>query len=685
MSTPQTTTDAGSRRAVRCLETVLKLLEDRIPHLHRRTERLLHGCTLMSQAMNLSPREERSLLLGARFKDVGLVGVPDGLIMLPQLLPMEDRNRIRRQRVKGARLFALVFPQFAEAVECIWYYMEQPDGTGPHGLRQGEIPMIAAILGLVDALESMANERPQRPPMDNEAILQEVERQNGIQFHTAVVAAFRRKSKELLHALRAVPETEVSAVADVPEPLRGPTPSAAPRPAKKTSKRPRVTSIRDLSPTITKSDLLGLVTKGLELKPLAPTVQHLLSTLGDPRCSNEDVANAIVQDQTLALRVLKLANSSAYSRGRPLSGIKDAVGRIGIQGIRQIALTLGVLERYEGALSQYLDAHLFWEHSLACGVTCVTIAKSSGYQDIDSAFLWGILHDVGRLVLADNVPDQYTKVWEATEILDVPLELVEARIMLLDHCDILRKALEYWKFSKEFIIPVVHHHQSMANLKRLGPEVVRGAAIVALANALTHALLLGSSGNDVIYPVEEYVEAVGMERTALASLMEVIPEEVSNLKLSLQLRGPGTEWPDFAAKLRTRLRAAPVPLCISRQPETDVFGMFFRRLCASGALDAPNLAVLYVPDTRELDHALKQLAEAENGASDAALPVIVVCSRGQIEEGHPGLSPRPHCVLRTPVRMIRLIEAANDLLDPDGAAGEDDAEDVPAANTRHAG
>jgi HD-like signal output (HDOD) protein len=678
----------SARRGIAYLDAVLKLLEDRIPHLRGRSGRLLRGCALFAKLMRLSPPNERALLLAARFKDVGLVGVSDELLLRPSVLSLEERDHILRQRVQGANLFALVFPQYPDAVECMWYHVEQPDGRGPHGLRLEEIPLPAAILGFVDAVESMANTRPQRPPLPTEVILQEVDRQNGLQFHPDVVSAFRQRSPEILQLLRAghppaTPDpTEVHDRAPPPPPLPPPPPAqkqGAPATVGASAQPGGLKSLRDLSPVITKADLQRLVTKGLELRPLASAMENLLATTANPQCSVDDVAQVIMQDQSIAVRVLKLANSSAYSRGRPLNGVKEAVGRIGIQEIRQLTLGLSVLEQYEGAIAGHLEPHWFWEHSLACGATCSQIATACGMPGADHAFLWGIVHDVGRLVLADSVPDQYAKVWEAADALDAPLELVEARLMLLDHCDVVKRALEYWKFSRELTIVVANHHQTLANLKRLGPEQCRAAATVALADALCHAHFLGSSGNDTIYPVEDLVQAVGIDPAHLGTIMEAVSNEVSALKCSLLAHSHGGKWPERVDVVRARLRTTPVPLSLSTQPETDAFRMCFRRLCGDTSA-APNLAVMYAPDSRELEALFRRLAVYEAENSLKPLPLMAIWTRGDQHFQHKMLDGRSHRLLRAPVREKRLVLTIHELL-PSQPAGSSPPAPAAAAAT----
>jgi len=155
---------------------------------------------------------------------------------------------------------------------------------------------------------------------------------------------------------------------------------------------------------------------------------------------------------------------------------------------------LGVVEQYHGAAARFVDPRQFWEHSVACGLIASSIAVQRKSTHLDEYFLWGILHDVGRIILLDHVPEQYADVWTAAEALDLPLEAVEPRLTRLDHCDILDRALEHWQFPRSFIVPAVNHHHSMTRIQRLGPEHLDATASRQIEAAATAARIQQGPG-----------------------------------------------------------------------------------------------------------------------------------------------------------------------------------------------
>ncbi len=448
-----------------------------------------------------------------------------------------------------------------------------------------------------------------------------------------------------LTAPRPAAEKGAHAVPDLDRTSVGPT----------VSNRP-VKSLHDLAPIITKAQLTKLVNDGLKLKPLAATVDNVMAVTGSSGCSAADVAKAVKNDQALCIRLLKLANSSAYSRGHPVDSVQTAVQRLGIQEVRKLVMTLGVLDQYVGSRSTRIDIRLFWEHSIACGLIAAAVARECQFEGIDDCFLWGTIHDVGRLILLDHVPDEYDRVCNAAEELVLPLEAVEPKLLLLDHSEILGQALDHWQFPRAFTIPVVNHHQPVQRLKRLGPEHAQAAMIVALANRIAHALLLGCSGNEMIYPLDDLVESLGVPASVIEGVIATIPDETRDLKFTMLAHSNADIWPDFADMIRARLDTTVRPLCVSSEPATNALRLVLDRVGERDEADTPNLGFLYLRDAREAVELFAQYEGSETKAGCGILPLIVVCAKGENKLGDSPWQARPHTILKTPVPITLFLK-----------------------------
>lgn len=424
----------------------------------------------------------------------------------------------------------------------------------------------------------------------------------------------------------------------------------------------RPESTAELTPIITRENLVSLINNGMELRPLGPTVHNVFAVTANSCCSADDVYRAVAPDQALCVRLLKLANSAAYSRGRPVEGVKESIQRIGVQGVRDLAAAIDILEQYDDAASKYLDVRMFWEHSIACGVLASAIARACQSRQADKFFLWGLIHDVGRLIMLEHVPEKYCRVWETAKALALPLESVEARMMLMDHCSILARALEHWKFPVDFITPVTSHHQSIRGIQRLGPRHSEAAAIIALADRLAHALVLGSSGNDVLYPLSDIADFLGLLEADLGRIVETAPDDVNEVKLSMLARAGEEPWPDHAAHLRNKLGMAIHPICVSSAPSVDALGIFCARVFGSPIEQAQHVGIVHLRSPAELPELGSRMQTAESQRGIQGVPVVLICDKGSPETDVAWLRDRRFAVLRTPLRIAAFLDTVRSLL-----------------------
>jgi len=290
------------------------------------------------------------------------------------------------------------------------------------------------------------------------------------------------------------------------------------------------------------------------------------------------------------------------------------------------------------------------------------LAAMRSCKNRDDYFLWGMVHDLGRLILLTQLPETYAKVWEVAEDLDAPLDVVEARLLNMDHCSVLAHALEHWQFPREFLAPVVNHHQPVYKLKRLAPRVLEEAMTISLADKLAHALMLGDSGNGMLHPLDDLLNELKLSPSMVEELIRDIPEQAANLRLSLMSRSHVDEWPVFLDRARSRLRSAFRPLCVAMEPRTASVKMICDRLSAPGGESDPNLGILYLRDVREQPSVIARFEAVEKESEIDALPVIVLWDKGRMESEHAWLKNRRHLSFQLPIRFSTFLDSVNSLM-----------------------
>ena len=171
---------------------------------------------------------------------------------------------------------------------------------------------------------------------------------------------------------------------------------------------------------------------------------ELLQLLADPLAEINHVLAIIEKDQALALQVLRMANSSAYVGRTRSETIKDAVNRLGIRQISNLAMAASQAALHTSELP-VVSAVMkdLWLHSHACAVGCRSLALLSGHRELaDQAYLAGLLHDIGKLYLLKameriSLAQETSFELDLETLLDVFSDMhVEQGVRIMNHWDI---------------------------------------------------------------------------------------------------------------------------------------------------------------------------------------------------------------------------------------------------------
>ncbi len=188
-----------------------KMLELRLPYIKQISTRVEAASRVLGNMLRLNPTQMFSLSQVALFHDIGLIGIPDSILMKQGSLTPEEIKRVNQHTNMGGQFMSRIFPDFPDVEEGVWFHHERPDGRGPHGLTEKEIPAIAGIVATVSAIEAMANDRPHRKAMSLTEIKAELSRQCGVQFPRVVVSAFEHRAEMVYRIVLGQDGSEIEA------------------------------------------------------------------------------------------------------------------------------------------------------------------------------------------------------------------------------------------------------------------------------------------------------------------------------------------------------------------------------------------------------------------------------------------------------------------------------------------
>lgn len=237
--------------------------------------------------------------------------------------------------------------------------------------------------------------------------------------------------------------------------------------------------------------LIGRVDK----LPSPPRMYSVLTKLAnDPRSSLDDVGRAIATDTAFAAKIMQIANSAAFGEENTAS-LKQAVQLLGLELICAVALTTSIYAPTGITLPFSL------EQMQATSLRVAELArKYVPPQLADVAFVAALLHDVGRIVLALGLPNEYAAVLKHCETSAEPLWVAERRVFGADHARVGACLLQMWGLPSTIVDVVGKHHEP----RGVASELARVAAAVHVADAL--------AGEDHPTPVDlEFLREVGLD------------------------------------------------------------------------------------------------------------------------------------------------------------------------------
>ncbi len=252
-----------------------------------------------------------------------------------------------------------------------------------------------------------------------------------------------------------------------------------------------------------------------DLPTIPVLLARILAVVDGDRSSTRDLVEVLQRDQALTGRVLRLANSGFFGFAREVSTLGRAVMVLGFTCVRSLALGVKVWETLVGG-QRGLDLTDLWEHSALVGAAARLIAQRARAAEPEAVFTAGLLHDVGRAVLAMRFPVEYAAVLDAAEHdgAGAPLEEHERATFGIDHAQAGAWLGETWGLPPAIVEAAARHHQPIA-----AETPLHGWVIVNLANRLVHWTDL--DGGVVDPEAERQLEAVGAAGLTLPVWVEI--------------------------------------------------------------------------------------------------------------------------------------------------------------------
>lgn len=274
------------------------------------------------------------------------------------------------------------------------------------------------------------------------------------------------------------------------------------------------------------SPAAALVEGTLDLVPLPQAYVRIRGIVDDPDSEMREVAEIVATDPALTGRVLRLVNSAFIGLMTPIDSIEHAVRVLGMQQIHDIALAtsaVGSLSKLRGDL---FDIFEFWRLSMYCGGAARDLAAATTLPSPQRLFVSGLLHGIGNLVMAHEMPQSFDEARVQARAMQRPYYELQRECFGFDYADVSAELMRKWHLPEAIYQPVALHNRVIENLDSAEQPL---AAVMSLAAVVARQANWQSEESEPVPPIDPMAQALcGVTIDDLETLQATLDDVVAS-------------------------------------------------------------------------------------------------------------------------------------------------------------
>lgn len=213
------------------------------------------------------------------------------------------------------------------------------------------------------------------------------------------------------------------------------------------------------------SEALRSLVTGMTSLPSLPNIYcAVVEELQSPDASIKAVGDLVEQDPGMSIKILQLVNSAYFGISRQITNPAEAANFLGMDVIKSLVLSEGVFSQFDSAAIKVLSLDTMKSRCLQVAQAARAIAKAEGADEkmTDQAFLAGLLHDMGSMVLASNAPEDFIRASDMAKNENIDMSHAEKQVLGTTHAEVGAYLLGLWGIDDDVVSAVAYHHNPSA-------------------------------------------------------------------------------------------------------------------------------------------------------------------------------------------------------------------------------
>lgn len=273
-----------------------------------------------------------------------------------------------------------------------------------------------------------------------------------------------------------------------------------------------------------------MIADGIKLPSPPAIAVRILNEVQQEEPSLNELAGIIASDPALTAKMLRVANSGFYALKYEVSSIEKALTVLGVNILKNIALSFVIAQEMRGPQDQGFDFDYFWRRSVTAAVAAELLADQIGHRS-DDTFVTALLTDIGILILHQSMPEEYLHVFEEKKLSGDSAAEVESRMLGINHCEMGSGILERWELPDSIYQPIRYHHDPQA----AGAEFRPAAEILQIADRLSAIYHDPNSGEKVRRLQAELTDRYDLSEEQIIRLVDAVADRSIDILATFEI------------------------------------------------------------------------------------------------------------------------------------------------------
>ncbi len=257
-----------------------------------------------------------------------------------------------------------------------------------------------------------------------------------------------------------------------------------------------------------------------DIRPSSKVAIRALQLINSEYTAITELEQFVLQDQVLAANILKEANSAYYGLSKQVRTISQAIAYLGMKAFKKIVMNTCLADLYQCSIITYdMEEGVLFHHSVACARISETIAKVTGCMEPETAYLAGLLHDIGKIVIERHGTDLFLQITSRVLLQNTSFVKAEKDVCGLDHAAIGQYIAHNWRLSAELEDAIAFHHEP-EKMDIISPL----PCIVHIANHICNITGIGISNDSMANGLSETaIIALNLNAQAIEDILAAVP------------------------------------------------------------------------------------------------------------------------------------------------------------------